>query len=83
LGREGHGFSRAIKDQITERALASEVSHLVIAAMHAIIKAVRANRFTFAFFAAAILFSMIREWSAPFACQRAILIPSISTRLMR
>jgi hypothetical protein len=30
----------------------------------------RARSFAFAFFAAAILFSMIREWSAPSACTR-------------
>jgi hypothetical protein len=30
----------------------------------------RRNQFTFAIFAAAILFSMIREWSAPANCAR-------------
>jgi hypothetical protein len=30
----------------------------------------RARSLAFAFFAAAILFSMIREWSAPVACAR-------------
>jgi hypothetical protein len=28
------------------------------------------NRLAFAFFAAAILFSVVREWSAPIACPR-------------
>jgi hypothetical protein len=28
------------------------------------------RRLAFAFFAAAILFSMVREWSAPIACPR-------------
>jgi hypothetical protein len=36
----------------------------------------QANRLVFAFFAAAILFSMVREWSAPAACARAMLAPS-------
>jgi hypothetical protein len=31
-----------------------------------------ANRLVFAFFAAAILFSMVREWNAPAACARTI-----------
>jgi hypothetical protein len=35
-----------------------------------IIIPMRARSLTFAFFAAAILFSMIREWSAPSACAR-------------
>lgn len=30
----------------------------------------RTNRLTLAFFAAAILFSMVREWGAPVACAR-------------
>jgi hypothetical protein len=34
------------------------------------------NRFAFAFFAAAILFSMVREWSAPVACARTIFLAS-------
>jgi hypothetical protein len=34
---------------------------------------VRTNRLVFALFAAAILFSMVREWSAPVVCTRAIL----------
>jgi len=33
----------------------------------------RTNRLVFALFAAAILFSMVREWSAPAACARIIL----------
>jgi hypothetical protein len=36
----------------------------------------RVNRLTLALFAAAILFSMVREWSAPVVCAREILIPS-------
>ncbi|MFZ0289011.1 MAG: hypothetical protein WBW98_08500 [Candidatus Sulfotelmatobacter sp.] len=34
----------------------------------------RRDRLIFAFFAAAILFSMVREWSAPASCARALLI---------
>jgi len=30
------------------------------------------NRLAFALFAAAILFSMVREWSAPIACARVM-----------
>jgi hypothetical protein len=36
-----------------------------------------------AFFAATILFSMVREWNAPVACARAILVPSSVARHMR
>ncbi len=39
------------------------------------------GRLTLAFFAAAILFSMVREWSAPVACARSILIPFSVTRI--
>ena len=35
-----------------------------------IILPMRAHRLAFAFFAAAILFSMLREWSAPSTCPR-------------
>jgi hypothetical protein len=35
----------------------------------------RNNRLIFAVFAATILLSMVREWNAPVACGRAILIP--------
>jgi hypothetical protein len=35
----------------------------------------RVNRLAFALFAAAILFSVVREWSVPAACARTILIP--------
>jgi hypothetical protein len=31
-----------------------------------------AHRLTFVLFAAAILFSMVREWSAPLACARTV-----------
>jgi len=41
---------------------------------HGIIETMRTRRLTFALFAAAILFSMVREWSAPVACIRTILI---------
>jgi hypothetical protein len=41
----------------------------------------RTNRFIFAIFAAAILFSMVREWSAPVSCARSILLPSVSAHL--
>jgi hypothetical protein len=33
----------------------------------------RARTLAFAFFAAAILFSMVREWSAPSACARILI----------
>ncbi len=33
----------------------------------------RSRRLAFAFFAAAILFSMVREWSAPSACVRIVI----------
>jgi hypothetical protein len=36
----------------------------------------RTKRLIFALFSAAILFSMVREWSAPVACARAVLIPA-------
>jgi hypothetical protein len=36
-------------------------------------KAMRKQHLTFAFFAVAILFSMVREWSAPVACVRTIM----------
>jgi hypothetical protein len=44
---------------------------------------VRSNRLIFYLFAAAILFSMVREWNAPVACARSILIPAASHRLSR
>jgi hypothetical protein len=31
------------------------------------------NRLVFALFAAAVLFSMMREWSAPLACARIVI----------
>jgi hypothetical protein len=34
----------------------------------------------FALFAAAILFSMMREWSAPSACVRAFLPPTVAAK---
>jgi hypothetical protein len=37
---------------------------------------VRSNRLILALFSAAILFSMIREWTATVACARTVLIPS-------
>jgi hypothetical protein len=37
---------------------------------HAIIKPMRRHRLTFALFAIAILFSMVREWNAPAVCVR-------------
>jgi hypothetical protein len=40
------------------------------------------QRFIFVLFAAAILFSVVREWSAPVACVRAIL-PSIAVTSSR
>jgi hypothetical protein len=40
------------------------------------------NRFIFALFAAAILFSVVREWSAPVACLRNGLLdaPAVAAR---
>jgi len=43
----------------------------------------RNNRFAFTFFAAAIFFSMVREWSAPVTCLRSVLAQSASHRLTR
>jgi hypothetical protein len=40
----------------------------------------RTNRLIFALFSAAILFSMVREWSAQVACARTILIPPASAK---
>lgn len=37
----------------------------------------RQPRLIFAIFAAVILFSMVREWSAP-VCARAVLMPAVS-----
>jgi hypothetical protein len=39
-----------------------------------IIELMRRNQITLTLFAAAILFSMIREWKAPVACSRAVVI---------
>jgi hypothetical protein len=39
---------------------------------------VKRNQFVFALFAAAMLFSMLREWSAPVACARRILIGAVA-----
>jgi hypothetical protein len=41
------------------------------------------RRLTLVFFAATTLFSMVREWSAPVACARALAIPSIATQNLR
>jgi hypothetical protein len=40
------------------------------------------NRFIFALFAAALLFSVVREWSAPVACLRSALLdaPAVAAR---
>jgi hypothetical protein len=38
------------------------------------------NRLAFALFAAAVLFSMIREWSAPAVCPRVMLISSVAAK---
>ena len=43
---------------------------------HAIMKPVPSPRLTFAFFATAILLSMVREWNAPSACARMSLASS-------
>jgi hypothetical protein len=36
----------------------------------------RVNRLAFVLFSLAILFSMVREWGAPIACARTIVIQS-------
>jgi hypothetical protein len=36
----------------------------------------RSNQFAFVLFATAILFSMVREWSAPVVCARTIFLAS-------
>jgi len=36
-----------------------------------------------AFFASALLFSMVREWGAPAACPRAILLPQTPKTAVR
>jgi hypothetical protein len=43
----------------------------------------QSRRLALAFFAAAILFSMVREWNAPVTCVRSVLAPSASYRLTR
>jgi len=43
----------------------------------------QSRRLAFAVFAAAILFSMIRQWSVPASCARAILIPTIAAEPAR
>jgi hypothetical protein len=40
-------------------------------------------RLTFAIFALAILFSMVREWSVPIACARTTFAPSAALRSIR
>jgi hypothetical protein len=47
------------------------------------IEMMRKNHLIFCLFAAAVLFSMVREWSAPVACSRSILIPAAAHRLSR
>jgi hypothetical protein len=41
------------------------------------------RRLIFALFAAAILFSMIREWKAPATCTRVALIPPVAIQPAR
>jgi hypothetical protein len=41
------------------------------------------RRLTFIFFAAAVLCSMVREWGAPVACMRSVLLASTMTRTSR
>jgi hypothetical protein len=41
------------------------------------------KRTAFLLFATAMLFSMVREWSAPVACVRETLTPSIAATLPR
>jgi len=47
---------------------------------YVIIGRMRNQRLIFAFFAAAILFSITREWSAPVACARTIGVAAASAR---
>ncbi|HSY93347.1 MAG TPA: hypothetical protein VK812_18435 [Candidatus Binatus sp.] len=51
--------------------------------MRETIEAMRSQRLTFVFFAAAILFSMVREWNAPATCTRSILVSSIADQPKR
>jgi hypothetical protein len=46
-------------------------------------EAMKSNRVMFVLFAAAILFSMVREWSAPVACARKILMPTMTASATR
>jgi len=46
-------------------------------------KAMRNQRLTFALFAIAILFSMVREWNAPVLCARSILVSSAGVQNKR
>ncbi len=41
------------------------------------------NRLVLTLFCAAIVFSMVREWSAPVACARTLLAPHIVTQSLR
>jgi type III secretory pathway component EscV len=41
-----------------------------------IVELIMRRRLQFAVFAAAILFTMLREWNAPVACARSILLPA-------
>jgi hypothetical protein len=43
----------------------------------------QSRRLAFSLFAAAILFSIVREWSAPAYCARTILIPTVATETGR
>jgi hypothetical protein len=40
----------------------------------------RTRRLAFLIFAAAILFSMVREWSAPAFCPRVMLVSSVKDK---
>jgi hypothetical protein len=43
----------------------------------------KTNRLMLALFSAAILFSMVREWSAPVSCARGILIVAATSQSAR
>jgi hypothetical protein len=43
-------------------------------------RGVMRQRIVFAFFAALILLSMLRDWSAPAACARALFLTAVSNR---
>ena len=47
------------------------------------VNGMRSRYLVFAFFAAAMLFSMVREWSAPTGCARLVMTGKVHTRPLR